>query len=96
MCLYLFFNHLCKTLIEEGKYCKSIDHGMSICQDVPTIIAPKTLNDDCKSDYDCKSNLCCYKGRCSQSSTTSDVCSSSQTAAKYSSGYQCQDNDYID
>ena len=97
ICAYTYSSIIyVKPCTEEGKYCKGIGHGISICQDVPKFIAPKTLNNDCKSDYDCESNLYCYKGRCSQSSTSSDVCSSSQTAIKYSSGYQCQDNDYID
>ena len=68
---------------------------MFICQDIPTIIAPKTLNEDCNSDFDCEQNLYGYKSCCSQSSTTSDYCSSSGTAVKTSSGYQCQEKDYI-
>ena len=49
---------------EEGKYCKNIEHGMSIYQDISTIITQKTLNDDCKSDFDCEPNLYCYKSHC--------------------------------
>lgn len=96
VCAYTYSSITYVKPCEEGKYCKDIDHGMSICQDLPTIITPKTLNEDCNSDFDCETNLFCYKGHCSQSSTTSDYCSSSQTAVKTSSGYQCQEKDYID
>ena len=81
---------------EEGKYCKNIEHGMSRYQDIPTILTPQNLNDDCKSDFDCESNLYCYKSHCSQSSTTSNYCSSSENAVKTSFGYECQEKDYID
>lgn len=59
-----------KTCKDKGKYCKYIDDQTSLCENVPTQIALKTLDEDCTSKYECEKGLNCF-GKCTKASSAS-------------------------
>jgi hypothetical protein len=86
-----------KTCKDKGKYCKDIDEETSFCENVPTKISLKTLDDSCISKYECDKGLDCFgKCRIFDPALLSTICPTNQEPHKTQTGWSCKDTAIAD
>ena len=91
VCGYLYGNiNYVKTCKDKGKYCKYIGDSTSICEDIPTAIALKTLDESCNSRFECEKGLFCYSGKCLKSSNSAINCGTNSEAHRTENGWVCK------
>lgn len=92
VCAYYFKDvNYVKTCKDKGKYCKNIGEATSFCEDAPTTITLKTLDDKCDSTYECEDGLYCYSGQCTMYPNTIVNCGNNEVAIKTTNGWICKD-----
>ena len=82
----------------DGQYCKSSTYdSLGVCVNVDDRITPKTLGEDCTSDFECDNKLFCNKTSSSLSKCSlAYTCSSENTIYKTSTGsWTCDQNKYV-
>ena len=79
-----------KTCKDNGKYCKYIGESTSFCENTPTQLTLKTIDESCTSKYECDKGLNCF-GKCTLSgSSSSTICPTNQEPHKTTSGWACK------
>ena len=71
VCAYYYSSvNYVKTCKDKGKYCKLIGEQTSFCENVPTQLTIKSIDESCTSKYECDKGLNCF-GKCTLSSSAS-------------------------
>ena len=97
VCAYTFNDiEYVKTCKDKDKYCKYIGESTSFCEDRPTSITLKTLEEKCESKFECEDDLYCYLGQCSMSENSINICGTDQEPHKTQSGWECKDKAIAD
>lgn len=86
-----------KTCKDKGKYCKYIGEQTSFCENTPTKLTLKTIDDSCNSKYECDKGLNCF-GKCTlaSSSSISTNCGAGQEPHKTKNGWICKTTSIAD
>ena len=92
VCAYTFNDVKYVRTCKDGQYCKEIGESTSFCEDKPTTITLKELDEKCESKYECEDKLNCYSGQCTIKENTFVNCDIGQTAHKTKTGWECKDN----
>lgn len=95
VCAYTFSSVNYVKTCKEGQFCKSIDGGTSICEDIPNTITLKTLGDDCKHKFECEKGLYCYGGKCTIYDSAIG-CSANEEVHRVKNGWECKIKEIAD
>ena len=90
VCAYSFNDVNYVKTCKDGKFCKDIGESTSLCEDVPTKLNLKTLDESCNSEYECEDNLHCYAGKCTMSSSSLINCATGSEPHKTQNGWICK------
>ena len=92
VCAYFYSDvYYVKTCKDKGKYCKIIGEKTAFCENTPTQLTLKTIDESCTSKYECDKGLNCY-GKCtlSNSASISTNCPTNFEPHKIESGWTCK------
>ena len=91
VCAYYFNDVNYVRTCKDGQYCKEVGESTSFCEDKPTSITLKGLDEKCDSKYECEDNLNWYSGQCTRRDNTLVNCGTGQEAHKTKNGWVCKD-----
>jgi hypothetical protein len=92
VCAYEYSSvYYVKTCKDKGKYCKYIGETTAFCENTPTQITLKTIDESCTTKYECDKGLNCF-GKCtlSASASISNNCYTGEEPHKTVNGWDCK------
>lgn len=94
VCSYIFNDvNYVRTCKDNGKYCRNIGESTSFCEDKPTTISLKTLDEKCDSKYECEDSLYCYSGQCTKRDDSIIHCTSGNVAIRTQNSWTCKNKE---